>query len=119
MKQERLLFYFNRKAIPFILKGNAENEKSKKCFFKQIENISTATIKKIYKSLEEMDARQLKSAYQIFKEFASQQKYADIKVDKNLVERKIAKCINELDNQEGTDLETFLNEMNMKYGSKK
>ncbi|MDQ2718875.1 MAG: hypothetical protein M3Z26_03795 [Bacteroidota bacterium] len=82
--------------------------------------MSTATIKnKIHKSLEEMDASQLKSAYKIFKEFVSQQKYADIKVERNLVERKIVKGISELDNEEGTDFGTFLNEINMKYGSKK
>jgi hypothetical protein len=82
--------------------------------------MSTTAIKnKIYRSLDEMDASQLESAYRILKEFASQQKYAGIKVDKNLVDRKIDKGISELDNNEGTDFGVFLNEMNGKYGSKK
>ena len=82
--------------------------------------MSTTSIKnKIYKSLEEMDANQLKSAYQIFKEFVGQQKYGDIKVERDLVQRKIVKGIIELDNGEGTDFGTFLNEMDLNYGSKK
>jgi len=82
--------------------------------------MSTDIIKnKIHKSLEEMDERQLKSAYQIIKEFVIQQKYADIHVDQDFVETKIDKGVLELDNEEGTDFRTFLNEMNFKYASKK
>lgn len=82
--------------------------------------MSTDIIKnKIHKSLEEMDERQLKSAYQIIKEFVIQQKYADIHVDQDFVETKIDKGVLELDNEEGTDFRTFLNEMNSKYASEK
>ena len=37
----------------------------------------------------------------------------------NLVESKIIKVIRELDNGEGTNFGTFLNESDMKYGTKK
>ena len=81
--------------------------------------MSTVTLKnKIYKSLEEMDAAHLRSAYQIFKEFANQQKYANIKVEKDMAEKKIAKGIKELDSGEGSDFKLFLKELNKSYGSK-
>ncbi len=81
--------------------------------------MSTVALKnKIYKSLEEMDAAHLQSAYQIFKELVNQQKYANMKVEKDIVEKKIAKGIKELDNGEGSDLRLFLKEMNKSYGSK-
>ena len=82
--------------------------------------MSTATLKnKIYKSLEKMDDRQLQSAYQIFKEFESQQDSKNIKIDKNLVEKKIAKGVIQLDNNEGSDFRIFLNRMNSKYSREK
>lgn len=82
--------------------------------------MSTAILKnKIYKSLEEMDAVHLQSAYQILREFVNQQKYANIKVEKDSVERKIAKGIKELDNGEGSDFRLFLNKANKSYGRKK
>lgn len=82
--------------------------------------MSTAILKnKIYKSLEEMDAVHLQSAYQIFKEFVNQQKYANIKVEEDLVEKKIARGINELDNGEGSDFGLFINEVNKRYGHNK
>lgn len=82
--------------------------------------MSTSTLKnKIYKSLERMDDRQLQSAYQIFKEFESQQDSTNIKIDKILVKKKIAKGIIQLDNNEGSDFITFLNKMNSKYSSEK
>jgi len=64
-----------------------------------------------------MDINQLKSAYQIFEEFASQKESDNILVDKKFLKIKIAKGISQLDNKEGTDFRTFLNEMNEGYGS--
>lgn len=82
--------------------------------------MTTSILKnKIYTSLEKMDENQLQSAYQIFKEFENQQYLGNIKIDKNLVESKIAKGVSQLDNNEGTDFRTFLNKMNLKYGSEK
>lgn len=80
--------------------------------------MSISTLKnKIYKSIEKMDDRQLQSAYQIFKEFENQQEFENIKIDKNLIEKKIAKGISQLNNNGGTDFRTFLNKMNLKYSS--
>jgi hypothetical protein len=82
--------------------------------------MSTTELKnKINKSLEEMDPVYLKSAHLILKELVNQQKYANIKVDKNAVDAKIAKGIQQLDNGEGTDFGIFLNEMQANYGKKK
>lgn len=78
--------------------------------------MSTAILKnKIYKSLEEMDAAHLQSAYQIFREFVNQQKYANIKVQKDIVEKQIVKGINQLDNGEGSDFRLFLKEASEHY----
>ena len=74
--------------------------------------MSTATLKnKVIKSIEEMDVNHLKLAYQILKEFSGQQKYPEIRVNSDIVERKIAKGITELDNNEGTEFGIFLSEM--------
>lgn len=82
--------------------------------------MSTAALKnKINKSLEEMDPSYLKSAHLILKELVNQQKYASIKIDKNTVDSKIGKGIQQLDNGEGTDFRIFLNEMQASYGKKK
>ncbi len=81
--------------------------------------MTTATLKnKINKSLDELDTNFLQSAYFILRELANQQKYANIKVDKYVVDRKIAKGIQQLDNNEGTDFCQFLNEMQATYGKK-
>lgn len=81
--------------------------------------MTTAALKnKINKSLDELDANYLQSAHFILRELANQQKYADIKVDKDVVDRKIAKGIQQLDNDEGTDFRQFLNEMQATYGKK-
>jgi hypothetical protein len=74
---------------------------------------------KIKKSIDEMDADQLQSAYLILKEIVSQQKYVNKKIDRNLVDQKIAKGIRQLDNGEGTDFRSFLNEVQGSYGKKK
>lgn len=82
--------------------------------------MTTSLLKdKVIKSIEEMDTEHLKLAYKILKEFAGQKKYADVEINKDLVERKINKGINELENNEGTDFGLFLSEMNVKYGSQK
>ncbi|HEV8081376.1 MAG TPA: hypothetical protein VGP43_11720 [Chitinophagaceae bacterium] len=82
--------------------------------------MSTAAIKnKISKSLEVLDAKQLQSAYLILQELAAQKKYAIQNIDKNIVSSKIAKGIQQLDNGEGTDFGSFLNEMQAAYGKKK
>ena len=47
---------------------------------------------------------------QVFKEFVNQQKYANMKVEKDIIEKKIAKGIKELDNGEGSDFRLFLKE---------
>lgn len=82
--------------------------------------MSTAKLKnKINKSLEEMDPAYLKSAHLILKELVNQQKYATIKIDKIIVDTKIAIGIRQLDNGEGTDFGIFLNEIQANYGKKK
>ncbi len=82
--------------------------------------MSTAAIKnKITKSLEILDANQLQSAYLILQELAAQKKYATQNIDKNIVNSKIAKGIQQLDNGEGIDFGLFLNEMQAAYGKKK
>ena len=74
---------------------------------------------KISKSLEAMDSQQLQSAYLILHELAAQKKYANITVDKKVINSKIAKGIQQLDNGEGTHFGLFLNEMQASYGKKK
>ena len=82
--------------------------------------MSTDELKnKINKSLEEMDPAYLKSAHIILKELVNQQKYANTKIDKNNIDAKIARGIQQLDNGEGTDFGIFLNEMQASYGKKK
>lgn len=66
------------------------------------------------KSLEEMDATHLQYAYSVLKEIANQQKYANIKVGKEIIDSKIAKGVQELDNGDGTDLRLFLNGLHAK-----
>lgn len=73
---------------------------------------------KVIKSIEEMDMEHLKLAYKILKEFSGQKKYTDVEVNKDLVERKINNGISELENNEGTDFGVFLNEKNVRCGSK-
>ena len=82
--------------------------------------MSTDELKnKINKSLEEMDPAYLKSAHIILKELVNQQKYTNTKIDKNNIDAKIARGIQQLDNGEGTDFGIFLNEMQASYGKKK
>ncbi|MEP6952214.1 MAG: hypothetical protein ABI863_23185 [Ginsengibacter sp.] len=74
--------------------------------------MSPAILKnKINKSLEEMDGIHLKSAYLILREFINQQKYSNFKVVPDLINPKISKGIQQLDNGEGTDFKTFLDQM--------
>ena len=73
---------------------------------------------KINKSLEELNASNRQSAYLIMKELIDQQNYADVKVNKKLIDAKIAKGTYQLDNDEGTDFRSFLNEMQKTYGKK-
>ena len=80
---------------------------------------ATALKNKINKSLKELNVSNLQSAYLILKELVNQQNYADFKVDKKVVDTKIAKGIQELNNGEGTDFMLFLNEMQASYGKKK
>jgi hypothetical protein len=82
--------------------------------------MSAQTLKnKISKSLNEMDEAHLKYAYDILKQIAQQQKYANIKIDKQLIDSKLNRGIEQLDNGEGTDFRLFLNEMQEKYAKKK
>jgi hypothetical protein len=82
--------------------------------------MSAALLKdKINKSLEELNASNLQSAYLIMKELIDQQNYADVKVNKKLIDAKIAKGTYQLDNDEGTDFRSFLNEMQKTHGKKK
>ena len=73
---------------------------------------------KIHKSLKQMDANQLQSVWHILQALSNQQKYANIKVDELTLDKKIAKDITQLENDEGTHFGTFLNEMQADYGSK-
>ena len=66
-----------------------------------------------------MDSQQLQSAYLILQELAAQKKYANITVYKKVINSKIAKGIQQLDNGEGTHFGLFLNEMQASYGKKK
>jgi hypothetical protein len=74
---------------------------------------------KIKKSLDEMDEIHLKHAYDILKQIVQQQKYANIKIDRHLINSKLNKGIEQLDNNEGSDFRLFLNEMQEKYAKKK
>lgn len=47
---------------------------------------NTALKNKIYKSIEEMDQVHLQSAYQILREIITQQKYAQITVEKDFID---------------------------------
>jgi hypothetical protein len=81
--------------------------------------MSNVAIKnKIYKSLEEMDANKLQSVYLICNELAMQEKYTEIGQKKEVVNKKIAEGIAQLDNNEGTDFRDLLNEINIQYDSK-
>ncbi len=80
---------------------------------------TTALKNKISKSLNALDKEQLQSAYLILQEIAAQNKYANNKVDKDIVNSKIAKGTQQLDKGEGTDFGLFLNEMQAGYGKKK
>jgi hypothetical protein len=83
-------------------------------------SMSSALLKdKINKSLEELNASNLQSAYLILKELINQQNYVDVKVNKKLIDTKITEGIYQLDNGEGTDFRSFLNEMQETYGKKK
>lgn len=74
---------------------------------------------RINNTLEKMDANQLQSAWQILQALSNQQKYDDIKVDETSLHKKISTGIRQLENGEGTDFASFLNEMKADYGSKK
>lgn len=74
---------------------------------------------KIRKSLDSMSESQLKSAWLILKELRNQEQYQEVKVDRIIVNEKIAIGIKQLDNNEGTDFREFLNEMKVTYGNKK
>jgi hypothetical protein len=80
---------------------------------------NTALKNKIYKSIEEMDPVHLQSAYQILREIITQQKYAQITVEKDFIDGKIEEGLKQVDNGEGSDFGVFLKEMNIKYGGKK
>jgi hypothetical protein len=55
----------------------------------------------------------------LFQELAAQKKYANISVDKKMVNSKIVKGIQQLDNGEGIHFGLILNEMQEAYGKKK
>ena len=74
---------------------------------------------KINKSIEKMDETKLKHAYSILKEIANQQNFININVDRKLVDPKIEKGLQQLNNGEGSDFGLFLNELQVKYGDKK
>jgi hypothetical protein len=81
--------------------------------------MSTEALKnKIAKSLNELDEAHLKQVYNILKEIMHQQGYSKIKVDKELVDKKINNGIQQLNNGEGTDFRLFLNEMQESYARK-
>ena len=73
---------------------------------------------KIHKTLEQMDAVQLRSAWLILKALSTQQKHVGIKINKPALNSQIAKGTDQLNNGEGTDFVTFLNEMQASYGKK-
>ena len=66
-----------------------------------------------------MDEVHLKHAYEVLRQIAQQQKYANIKIDKQLVDFKINRGIEQLDNGDGADFRLFLNEMQEKYAKMK
>lgn len=73
---------------------------------------------KIQESLEEMDEQHLHSAYLILRELANQQKHGDISLEKDIIEEKITRGIEQLNNGEGTDFKIFLEEIKENYGRK-
>ncbi|MDQ6763360.1 MAG: hypothetical protein M3015_12140 [Bacteroidota bacterium] len=78
-----------------------------------------ASIKnKIHKSLEKLDAEQLQSAWNILQALFNQQKNKGIKIDESALEQKITNGITQLNNGEGSDFDTFLNEMQSEYASR-
>ncbi|MDF2188928.1 hypothetical protein [Paraflavitalea sp. CAU 1676] len=82
--------------------------------------MSTTELKnKISKSLEGLDKEELQSAYLLVKELANQKKMKVEKPDKNALEKKLAKGIQQLDNGEGAEFGPFLQRMKQRYGSKK
>lgn len=70
---------------------------------------------KIRKSLDSMSESQLKSAWLILKELRNQEQYQEVKVDRIIVNEKIAIGIKQLDNNEGTDFREFLNGMHLTW----
>lgn len=81
--------------------------------------MSTKELKsKIEETLNLMDEKQLESAWLILKEISKQEQYEQKSIDKALLDKKISTGIKQLDRGEGTDFSQFLNEMEVKYGSK-
>ena len=78
--------------------------------------IKAALKNKRNKSLEEMDAQQLEAAYFLLNELVNQQKLSMHFFDKVDVDTKISEGIKQLNNGEGTDFRSFLNEMQVSYG---
>lgn len=74
---------------------------------------------KINKSLEDLNESNLHSAYIILKELLNQQNCRDTKFDKKFIGLKLTTGIKQLDNDEGTDFGSFLNEIQANYGKKK
>lgn len=96
------------------------NLKKKYLILREIIYMSQVSLKsRINNTLEKMDANQLQSAWQILQALSNQQKYDDIKVDETSLHKKISTGIRQLENGEGTDFVSFLNEMKADYGSKK
>jgi hypothetical protein len=82
--------------------------------------MSTVSLKnKISKSLDTLDKEQLQSAFLIVKALRNQQKQVGKNFNREILEQKLAKGIQELDNKKGTDFLPFLNKMQERYGSKK
>lgn len=74
---------------------------------------------KIHKTIDKMEPGELKSAWQILQALSNQKQYAIIRVDQPSLEKQITVGTRQLDNGEGTDLVTFLNEIKASYGSKR
>lgn len=82
--------------------------------------MSTAELKeKISKGLEQLSDEQLKSTYLVVTELGNQNTIVVEQPERNALEKKLAKGIEQLNNGEGTDFAPFLQRIKKRYGSKK
>lgn len=75
--------------------------------------------KQIKKSIESMDEQHLRSAFLVLKGLSRQQQYDSLSPMNSIIEQKIRKGTEQLNNGEGTDFRDFLAEVKGSYGRKR